>query len=382
MAKRTPSARTTVPTFQFGSDTVSGVGAKKERVRSYLYRLGLSVEKFGAIALRHRLSEIDPKIGTIIFRAGGLETLEPLPAGFSALTLYRLDGESFTLTLRLMFTHSSWLGTVPVEGYVDQLVHALQARIADAKVSSEVVTATRGQLWFKYRVIVEYSNLGGDTIGEIVAPRLSQVRRVESDVARVDYTASGDSLVANFSFPPEVKSSCEQYLLHFVDFLREIGVEATADIHESAGNVLFSVTPVEKRHALENIRAALEMYLRLPGSELSVTPSPDPRDGLVVQKLVANVFHLRSQIETARAQLALRDATIAAQEAEIAVKQDHIDLLRYASIAVQGVPAGTTESSQDESIAPYVAVTLVEVEGLKIDLPKFVRDVKKLFKRK
>jgi hypothetical protein len=69
-----------------------------------------------------------------------------------------------------------------------------------------------------------------------------------------------------FAFPPEVRVACEQYLVYFVQFLADVGIEATADLQEKAGGVLFSVTPKDKDEALEHIREALAIYLRLPAS--------------------------------------------------------------------------------------------------------------------
>jgi hypothetical protein len=52
------------------------------------------------------------------------------------------------------------------------------------------------------------------------------------------------AVTAVFEFPAPIKSACEQYLLYFAQFLRDLGIEAEAELKEEAGRVLFSVTPV------------------------------------------------------------------------------------------------------------------------------------------
>src|SRR5215213_4701390 len=48
-----------------------------------------------------------------------------------------------------------------------------------------------------------------------------------------------------FNFPEAVKIPCEQYLLYFATFLKDLGINAASNLQEEAGKVLFSVTPTE-----------------------------------------------------------------------------------------------------------------------------------------
>lgn len=78
-----------------------------------------------------------------------------------------------------------------------------------------------------------------------------------------------ESIVASFNFPKEVAISCEQYLLYFVQFLQDLGVDATSELKHEAGQVLFTVTPTNEQHALNAIRIALDVYLSMPSSPVS-----------------------------------------------------------------------------------------------------------------
>ena len=50
-----------------------------------------------------------------------------------------------------------------------------------------------------------------------------------------------------FEFPDAVRVPCEQYLLYFAQFLRDLGVEASSELRHEVGMVLFSVTPTDLR---------------------------------------------------------------------------------------------------------------------------------------
>jgi hypothetical protein len=79
-----------------------------------------------------------------------------------------------------------------------------------------------------------------------------------------DWIATPIISKASDRFPPAIRTACEQYLLYFVQFLEDLGVSATAEIKEDAKRVLFSVTPTDGCAALQQIREALEVYLKLP----------------------------------------------------------------------------------------------------------------------
>jgi hypothetical protein len=73
-----------------------------------------------------------------------------------------------------------------------------------------------------------------------------------------------DALVTFFEFPPLIKTSCEQYLMYFVQFLEDLGIRADSEIKRQAGQVMFAVAPKDGDVALTKIKEALQVYLRLP----------------------------------------------------------------------------------------------------------------------
>lgn len=115
--------------------------------------------------------------------------------------------------------------------------------------------------------------------------------------------------VSIFKFPPEIKTACEQYLIYFTQFLKDIGIEATADLTNENNKVLFSVTPKDKTEGLERIKDALLVYLNLPSAPgIEVYQSQD----IAVQQLQSNIMHLKGQLMLAKSTIQLKDATIEA----------------------------------------------------------------------
>lgn len=144
---------------------------------------------------------------------------------------------------------------------------------------------------------------------------------------RLQQSINENSLITYFNFPEEIRESCEQYLLYFVRFLKNVGVEADAAIeHESgkAGQVLFKVTPKSGKQALDKVRQALNIYLQL--AEVR-DMGDNPAKSIEVLRLEAQISHFQSQRSLALAEIQYKDSIIENKEELIAQLKDHVFFL-------------------------------------------------------
>lgn len=188
-----------------------------------------------------------------------------------------------------------------------------------------------------------------------------------------------DSLMANsisliFDFPEEVRVPCEQYLLYFVQFLQDLGVESTSKITNNGGNTIFSVTPTDRSEALDNVRIALDAYLSLPSSP--ICNSLD--GGIPAQRLIANISHMQGQLVLAQAVLQAKDATINAQAVRISHQQQLLDGLLLKPIR-RDEPMPPKDDKED-LVTDIISVTKYRGKGFEINLPEMLRQLKKLFR--
>jgi hypothetical protein len=160
-----------------------------------------------------------------------------------------------------------------------------------------------------------------------------------------------------------------------VQFLKDLGVEASSELKHEAGKVLFSVTPVNKDEALDKIRAALEVYLCLPSGKLAVSGN----DPIEVQRLSANILHLQGQLMLAQAMIQHKDAAIQLQQATIH-QQQH---LLAANVITQSVIDITPKKVEDkeEFLGGALALTQIEKSGVIINLAEIYRRLRGLFKQ-
>jgi len=181
-----------------------------------------------------------------------------------------------------------------------------------------------------------------------------------------------NSVNASFTFPEELKVPCEQYLLYFAQFLKDLGINVTPNLREEAGKVLFSVTPTDDIEALDKIREALEVYLRLPSS--SVTSNSQE---IAIQRLEIQVENCRLQIRLAKAELQLKEATI---------QQQQISIMKLGeNVMIDSMVKPVSEKKKSEKIVKGVEVGKVEElekYGVIIDLGELFRTMKDWFKKK
>lgn len=191
-------------------------------------------------------------------------------------------------------------------------------------------------------------------------------------------------------FPSEVSSACEQYLLYFTEFLRQVGISASANLTHEAGEVLFSITPDDPTDALDKIRKALDVFLSLPRGNVVIVEDEDM--DLAVLKTKANIEHLHSQLSLARAEINLRERELKAYEATVEAKDISIDLLtdrlkrrqqlldgniKESIIEVDAIPT----EEKEEFFDGILALTKYNEKGLQIDLAKLFRKLREFMKR-
>ncbi|WP_342535467.1 hypothetical protein MHI04_07220 [Lysinibacillus sp. FSL K6-1151] len=194
------------------------------------------------------------------------------------------------------------------------------------------------------------------------------IERVE--ILLIEKTREG-SVVSFFDFPEHVRVPCEQYLVYFVEFLKNIGIDATTEISHKTGKVLFSVTPESKETALEQIREALDIYLQLPNNFTNtnfMSIQMEPKE----QQLIANIQHLNGQLMLANALAQTQNGIIQSQRITIEQQQRFVD----STILQQSLLINTKNDDsidKEEILGGSISLINIEGKGFQINLPSIYR---------
>jgi hypothetical protein len=212
-------------------------------------------------------------------------------------------------------------------------------------------------------------------MGKAVSRCITIIRNLVNEIDyRIAPHSNPHSIVTSFNFPPEVKIPCEQYLLYFIQFLRDLGVEATSELKHEAGQVLFTVTPVNEREALDKIYTALDIYLNL-----SQSPISDATDNeIAVQRLESSILRLRSDLKLAAAELQAKNATIEAQQLILNIQKGLLSGEVMINSLKNVTPKPKSED-REEFLNGVATLTVLKKEGIEINLPKIYRWLKDLF---
>jgi transcriptional regulator with XRE-family HTH domain len=236
----------------------------------------------------------------------------------------------------------------------------------------------------------------GKLFRTLVDPRIRDSLQSQAAAVTEDTEEYVRSLVTHFDFPEEVRVACTQYLVYFTRFLKEAGIEATSDVLQKAGQTLFTVSPSDDTVALSKIREALDIYLQVPvraDVNLPTAYGADPAE----LGLASQVFHLKSQLTLAIAEIQSREAQLRAAEEIVRAKEEVIytqrlvlhklDELATGEVLIKSVTGSVREvmehyEEKDEEALLGNAVKVGEIEqwGVKVSLAEILRGVKQLFK--
>lgn len=251
---------------------------------------------------------------------------------------------------------------------------------------AEFVVEVYKRLVTQYQVEIEDSTLSAlsiscqvqspeSTIAAEISTHREQVQKI-LDQAAISVTPTvergsfkRDSLAVSFDFPEPIKTACEQYLLYFGQFLKDLGVSATTALTHETGQVLFTVTPTSREEALEKIRQALDLYLELPSSPISDSVN----ESIAVQRLESNVLRLRSDLRLAAAELQAKEATINAQNLMIGILNGEV--------LIDSVKEVSPKSEAKEDVIPgIVSLSTYKDKGVELNLGEMFRRLKKFFR--
>lgn len=248
--------------------------------------------------------------------------------------------------------------------------HAKFARCVEDQFKNYEVAAVMSTLAVSFPV----KHLG-NTIAEELATYPELFQRLHEKTERSLASAiSQESLLMYFDFPDEVKVPCEQYLLFFTQFLKDLGVKVNTSLTENAGQVLFTVTPTDKTEALDNIRSALDVYLHLPSSPVSDSIN----ESIAVQRLEANILRCRSDLKLAAAELQANETTIEAQRVIINVQKA---MLSGEILADSMKDVTPKPEDKEHLIDGVVALSVYKEKGVEINLGELLRRLKQVFKK-
>ena len=211
-------------------------------------------------------------------------------------------------------------------------------------------------------------------ISDEINHHLNTLRKFHDEVEYTLTSHSKDnSVTVTFDFPAEIKIPCEQYLLYFAQFLKDLGVEADTALTHDAGQVLFTVTPDDKQQALDKIRAALEVYLHLPSSPVSDTQQSE----IAVLRLNAELQNFQSKLSLARAEIQMKEAAIQLQQVTIAQLTGEVVI-----DSLKDVTPKAKDKDKEELLGDIVSLVPLKGKGVEINLPELLRKLKQMFKDK
>lgn len=201
---------------------------------------------------------------------------------------------------------------------------------------------------------------GDISLAEIFDPFEAETKLTFDDaLLEMERSSSKGEILASFEFPDDLQVPCEQYLLYFSQFLKDIGISAESSLTREAGHVLFAVNPADGNDALQRIKEALAVYLNLPEANVVFDES---FASMRLQQQVENLKHSQS---IAGRELKLAQRVIEAQDRVIEEKNQTINQQQRILDIINPAIMMNSAKNKDELEEIYEGVRVGESEALK-----------------
>jgi hypothetical protein len=324
----------------------------------------LSDHRLSQRVAKHRFSEIPDRI--TFLQLNTAYSFFGRNAIYQGVKVSMIAPGEFSFYSVINFYAAEWKEPFSIADYVDAF-HGLLLEKNDQRVQ---------RMGDSGLALIYYVEDAERTIEAEFLAHQESIRKLHGQVVASLTTRFQEASVFKFfDFPEEVKVPCEQYLLYFGQFLKDLGVEADTSLTHDAGQVLFTVTPTDKTEALDNIRAALDVYLNLPSSPVSDTAN----ESIAVQRLEANILRLRSDLKLAAAEAQAKETTLEAQQLIITLQKAMLS----GEILLDSIKDVTPKpEAKEDLIEGVVALSVYKEKGVEINLGELLRRFKKLFGKK
>lgn len=336
--------------------SIEGTGNKDDRGQQHI-----DVADFKGV----RANDLPPATGISIYFVNNT----PFPY------IYTWDVKNqkqvYQLTLVCDFCYRDWKEPANLNLFLQSLKDRLERtvpEIREIKINDQSETA-----WFSVTFRLSESDDLYDATCEFANKIREQFEHIKSLPVNHD---SSSSFVARFCFPPHLERACQQYLVYFAEFLRDLGIEADTELLRDGKELLFSVIPKDKNEALYRIKEALAIYLKLPEiysqqkDSLHIT---SPEMEVVLQKYIANIEHLQSQLRLAEALI------------KTGLNRNMNDVSRFVSVRndifVTSLNDITIESTKEDTKSFFGGIVKLgswKKGPVEVNTPKLLEGLKKL----
>lgn len=152
--------------------------------------------------------------------------------------VYNVKAPAITIKLIMDFEH--WAKAWSIYDFTREF--ELSLKVSDVKYSTyyqdENEDAYGGVIsGFGIKYIAD--NINQNILKEIDNALLLLNPLIEKTNRNLTAKINEDTLITFFEFPAEIKTVCKQYLIYFAQFLKDIGIEAEAEIIEDVHKTLF-----------------------------------------------------------------------------------------------------------------------------------------------
>jgi hypothetical protein len=293
----------------YNGEEIDGVYVTVSEVQSFTNSTSIKLSESSIYEFPKNFSVILKKLIEISFWNIGVE-IGKNALGIGKLNINPIQESEYLIKFVMNYDLNNWKEKYSFLEYREEFTKILDGRDVFYLNSGNDIQIKDYEDRYDNKIIsITFHNFIENSIFEDVEEYLNFLKNLHLETVKKISTKISENIVAfTFNFPKEVKISCEQYLQYFAQFLQDLGINATSNLKEEAGKVLFSVTPTDDIEALDKIREALAVYLKLPSSPIIYD------DSFAAMRLKAEIERLQSSQRIAEMEFRVAQKALESQD--------------------------------------------------------------------
>ncbi|MFL9812243.1 hypothetical protein D7241_03170 [Stutzerimonas sp. VN223-3] len=281
-------------------------------------------------------------------------------------TFASINGQDDSIEVCWTIDPLSWNGTINPKLLRDEMVQASKSLNSSAVLINTEDNDGYLDIFFSFNF---QPKITISEAAETINKHIDELQNKASD--NIQTLDSTDKIIARFNFSTGVETSCTRYLVYFIEFLRDLGIDSNSTVTRRGHETLFSIEPTDKDTSLRTIKEALVIYLSLPELEPPLASNhQEPIIQLKLEKLISEVTNIKSENRVQAALLSLQTEKITNLSQELAkIKTPRNSLV--------SVSSDNKTQSSDMFFGGFIKLGRFQYLGIELDWSSLKRRLSK-----
>lgn len=200
------------------------------------------------------------------------------------------------------------------------------------------------------------------------------IEKIQKESEKAISLSNRHQIIANFEFRSDLQGACSKYLIYFIEFLKDLGIDANSELKRVGNEILFTIEPSDPQTSLRRIKDALAAYLMLPESNTQINTTNE--SNLLIQ---LKLEKLNSEIQALKSSIKIQDTLLSLQNSKIESLRNNTANHQPSSPldGLKSISSPKKTESRDEFLNGFIKLGKFQKLGIEFNWNALIHLIKK-----